>query len=194
MHDAPCEVSTAKKARSIEVGDYGSVTECDIIWITLQLMIRILGSIPNIFYHRILLVVCWKGSDLQRRCWTPMQYLRFSAMRQQQSKGKPARLKLLWQHPGIWSDNSWQQMNSTAHGIGRHFAQQQQQEVLPSLSVKLAWLSVSSQSLSSLLLQRLSGSNLYDNITLLSATMLLCHILSCIAYINHFAVLMIGNC
>ena len=56
--------------------------------------------------------------------------------------------------------------------IIRHFMQEHQ-EVLHSLSVKLAWLLVSLLSLSSLLLQRLSGSNLYGNIMSLSATMLL---------------------
>ena len=68
-------------------------------------------------------------------------------------------------------------MHSIARGLSRYFTQEHQ-EVLSSLSVKLAWLFVSLLSFSSLLLQRLFGSNLYGNIISLLAA--LCNIVLCI--------------
>ena len=123
MHDAHCEVSfhrllLKKPALLKQMIIIRSIMECEIntmlnggwlslIWRTLHLMIRMFTSVPNIFFQRILLVVWWKGSDLWRRCWSPMQYLQFSTMCCHQSERKLVRLKLLWLHTRIWSMNCW---------------------------------------------------------------------------------------
>ena len=72
-------------------------------------------------------------------------------------------------------ENSRQQVHSIARGMATHFAQEHH-DVLPRYSVKLAWLSLSSLSISSLLLHRPSwlGVIRYNNVTIMCRTTL-CH-------------------